>query len=86
MTDLVERLAAHRTLGSAQRAELEWIAAHGEPHSYKPGELVAWKARPAKDMVILLSGHIALHVDGTAFVLGARSVGGSRFAQTIGRA
>src|SRR4051812_34929346 len=28
-TDLVERLAQHKTLRSAPREELEWLAAHG---------------------------------------------------------
>jgi hypothetical protein len=28
-TDLVERLANHRTVGAAPREELEWLAAHG---------------------------------------------------------
>ena len=28
-TDLVDRLAGHKTVGAAPREELEWLAAHG---------------------------------------------------------
>ena len=38
---VVERLAGHRTLGSAPRRELEWLAAHGEIRHFAVGENLA---------------------------------------------
>ena len=40
---LVERLAAHRTLQSAARSELRWLAERGEVHAYEAGEQVVRK-------------------------------------------
>ena len=37
-TQLIERLVTHRTLGSAPRRELEWLAMHGELQHYEPGK------------------------------------------------
>ena len=36
--EIVELLAAHRTLGSAPRGELEWIAEHGTLQEFEQGE------------------------------------------------
>jgi signal transduction histidine kinase len=63
MTDLIERLMAHKTLGSAPRHELEWIAAHGELRTYQPGEAAALRSQPVKVMIIVLTGHLAIYVD-----------------------
>jgi signal transduction histidine kinase len=60
---LVDRLAAHRTLGSAPRHELEWIAAHGTVRHYSPGELLAQQGEVPTIMVIVLSGHGAVYID-----------------------
>jgi len=62
MTDILDRLIAHKTLGGVPRAELEWIAEHGELHSYKGGEVVSSKSAPVTTMYIVLSGHVAIHV------------------------
>ena len=62
MTDILDRLIAHKTLGGAPRAELEWIAEHGELHHYQAGDLIASKSVPVTQMVILFSGHVAIHV------------------------
>ncbi|MEA3246176.1 MAG: hypothetical protein U9Q74_08450, partial [Gemmatimonadota bacterium] len=57
---LVARLAAHEKLGSAPRAELEWLAEHGELQHFTAGTLIG---RPGEFLtvgtVILLSGHVA---------------------------
>ena len=37
---LLERLAAHRTLGAVPREQLEWLAAHGYEHTLEPGEIL----------------------------------------------
>jgi len=62
MTDILDRLIAHKTLGSAPRAELEWIAEHGELHHYQAGDLIASKSVPVVNMAIVLTGHVAIHV------------------------
>ncbi|MGH9442705.1 MAG: ATP-binding protein [Thermoanaerobaculia bacterium] len=61
--DLVERLSRHRTLGSAPREELEWLAAHGTVQQLAAGELVATKNSPIENIWIVLSGRLAIFVD-----------------------
>ncbi|MET0168129.1 MAG: ATP-binding protein [Vicinamibacterales bacterium] len=61
--DLVTRLAQHRTIGSAPRAELEWLAAHGSVRHFDRGESVARKGQPIEGLYVLLSGYLAIWVD-----------------------
>ena len=61
--DLVERLSRHRTLGSAPRQELEWLAAHGEVRHLKAGDPLATKNSPVQNIWIILSGRMAIFVD-----------------------
>jgi signal transduction histidine kinase len=65
VTDLVEQLAAHTTLGSAPRAELEWIAAHGIMRHLEKNEVLthANVNIAVEGLFILLSGRIAIYVD-----------------------
>ena len=58
--ELVDRLAAHRTIGSAPRAELEWLARHGELRRFEVGERAVVKGTPLDEMVVMLTGHIAM--------------------------
>jgi signal transduction histidine kinase len=62
-TDLIDRLAAHKTLGKAPRAELEWLAAHGALRHLNEGEVLTAKGVPVAGLFVLLSGHIAIFVD-----------------------
>ncbi len=62
-TDLVERLAAHKTLGSAPRAQLEWLAAHGTVQHFAAGEVVADPTTTIFNLYVVLSGHMAIRVD-----------------------
>ena len=62
-TDLVDRLAAHRTLGGAPREELAWLASHGSFRNVNPGEVVAQKGLPVEELWVVLSGRIAIFVD-----------------------
>lgn len=62
-TDLVERLAAHRTLGAAPREELAWLAAHGSLRQVNPGDVVAQKGQPVEELWVVLSGRLAIFVD-----------------------
>ena len=61
--DLVERLASHRTLGTAPRTELAWLAAHGTLRRVGPGETVTPKGGPVLGMFVILAGRIAIYVD-----------------------
>ncbi len=65
--DIVERLARHRTVGGAPRAELEWLAAHGRMRRLAAGEYLARRGQSVEDtgfgLEIVLSGRFAIHVD-----------------------
>ncbi|HEV8233657.1 MAG TPA: hypothetical protein VGP84_03630, partial [Gemmatimonadaceae bacterium] len=60
---LVDRLAAHRTLAGHPRVELEWLAAHGEFHSFKTGEIVQHKGDPVDAMFIQFSGTASMALE-----------------------
>jgi signal transduction histidine kinase len=62
-SDLIDRLAEHKTLGTAPREELAWLAAHGSLRSLKAGEVLSHKSVPVEGMYVLLSGHVTLSVD-----------------------
>ncbi len=61
--DLIERLAAHRTVGSAPREQLEWLAAHGTLQHYAAGEVVARTGEPIRALYIVLQGQLSIRVD-----------------------
>jgi signal transduction histidine kinase len=63
MTDLVDRLAAHRTLGTAPREELAWLASHGSLRHLDPGEVLTAKGHTVEGLYIVLSGRISIFVD-----------------------
>jgi signal transduction histidine kinase len=62
-TDLIERLAAHKTLATAPREELAWLASHGSLRRLKEGEVVSRKGVPVEDLFIVLTGHIIIYID-----------------------
>jgi signal transduction histidine kinase len=62
-TDLVDRLAAHRTIGSAPREELAWLAAHGSLRHLSDGEVLTAKGAPVEGLFVVLTGHVAIFVD-----------------------
>jgi signal transduction histidine kinase len=62
-TDLIDRLAAHRTVGAAPRHELEWLAAHGVLRHFHEGEVVGGKGVAVVNFFVVLSGHIAIYMD-----------------------
>lgn len=57
--DLLARLAEHRTIGTAPRAELEWLLAHGTYERVEAGTLVARKGQPVEALYLILKGHVA---------------------------
>jgi signal transduction histidine kinase len=62
-TDLVDRLAAHRTLAAAPRTELEWLAAHGAIRHLDDGDVMTTKGVPISGLFVFLSGQVAIFVD-----------------------
>jgi signal transduction histidine kinase len=63
VSDLIDRLAAHKTLGAAPREELAWLAAHGTLRELATGEVVSPKGARIENMFVVLSGRIAIFVD-----------------------
>src|SRR5262245_3607711 len=62
-TDLIDMLAAHRTIGSAPRSAVEWRAAHGELREMEAGDFVAENGKPVTEMFLVLTGHVAIFID-----------------------
>jgi signal transduction histidine kinase len=62
-TDLIDRLAAHKTLGAAPREELAWLASHGTLRHIAEGEVVSAKNVPVEGLFVVLTGHAAIWVD-----------------------
>ena len=61
--DLLDRLIAHATLGSAPREELAWLVAHGSLRRLDEGEVLSAKGVPVAGLFVVLTGHIAIFVD-----------------------
>jgi len=61
--DLIERLIHHKTLGSAPREELAWLAEQGTLRSLEAGDVLSHNGRSVEAMYVILSGRLALFVD-----------------------
>ena len=61
--DLVDRLAAHRTIGTAPREELAWLASHGSLRHLDTGDMLTAKNVKVENLYVVLSGRIAIYVD-----------------------
>jgi len=62
-TDLVDRLAGHKTLGAAPREELAWLAAHGVLWHLDGGGVVVAAGARVDGLFILLTGYVAIFID-----------------------
>ena len=62
-TDVVDRLAEHKTLGAAPREELAWLASHGSLRQLNAGEVLTAKGARVEGLFVVLSGRIAISVD-----------------------
>lgn len=62
-TDLIDRLATHRTVGTASRRELEWLATHGTLRNVDAGEVLSKRGESVSGMSVVLSGRVAIYVD-----------------------
>jgi signal transduction histidine kinase len=61
---VIERLAALPTLSSIPRAQLEWLAAHGELLQFQPGDPLFTKGQSViADLWIVLSGRFSIRLD-----------------------
>src|SRR4051812_26574145 len=63
VTDLVEQLAAHKTLGSAPRRELEWLVAHGHIRHLQKDEVLTSSGTVVEGLYVLLAGRIVIYID-----------------------
>jgi signal transduction histidine kinase len=61
--EIIDRLAEHKTLGTAPREELAWLAAHGTLHKLETGGVLAHKGVQVESLHVLLSGRVVLFVD-----------------------
>jgi signal transduction histidine kinase len=62
-TDLVDRLAAHETVGKAPREELAWLAAHGRLWHLAEGDRLVAAGTPVEGLWVVLTGRLAIFVD-----------------------
>jgi signal transduction histidine kinase len=62
-SDLIDRLAEHKTLGAAPREELAWLAARGSLRNLNAGEVLSHKGMQVQGLYVVLSGHVSLSVD-----------------------
>jgi signal transduction histidine kinase len=61
--DLVDRLAAHRTLAGLPRTELQWLAIRGQFLRAESGAVLSNTDTPIRMLYILLSGRIAMRIE-----------------------
>lgn len=62
-TDLVSRLAEHKSLRSVPREELAWLASHGIPRELAPGDVLTARDTRVEGLFLVLSGRVAMFVD-----------------------
>jgi signal transduction histidine kinase len=60
--ELVQTLAAHRTIGAAPREELLWIAEHGTFRHFEQGEVVSRHTEVVEGLHIVLRGRLSIYV------------------------
>ena len=63
---ILERLAAHRTLAGVPREQLEWLVANGHERVLEPGDILTPSTGPVKGLYIVLDGYLLIRVDGGA--------------------
>ena len=60
---LLERLAAHRTVGVVPPDQLEWLASAGVERTLEPGEILTPSTGPVKGLYVILDGYLLIRVD-----------------------
>jgi signal transduction histidine kinase len=61
--DLVQQLTEHKTLGSAPRDELEWLASHGTLRYLNTGDVLSARGAPVENLFVILTGPVAIFID-----------------------
>ncbi|HET8644519.1 MAG TPA: cyclic nucleotide-binding domain-containing protein, partial [Vicinamibacteria bacterium] len=61
--DIVERLAAHRTVGACPPEDLAWLADHGRLVRYEPGDVLTRKGDPVDALYLVLRGRFSIYLD-----------------------
>lgn len=61
--DLFDRLADHALLRSVPREQIAWVAAHGQLRQLAAGEVFYATGAKIEALYLVLSGHIAIHID-----------------------
>jgi signal transduction histidine kinase len=62
-TDLIDRLAGHKTLEAVPRAELAWLAARGVLRHLEAGDAMVVAGALVDGLFIVLTGYVAIFVD-----------------------
>ncbi len=62
-TDIVDQLIEHKTLGSAPREELAWLASRGAIRHLNAGDVLSAKGATVEGLMVVLTGHVAIFVD-----------------------
>jgi signal transduction histidine kinase len=60
---LVERLAAHRTVGAVPREQLEWLSEVGQLRTLEAGDILSASGQPVAGLYVILEGHLFIRVD-----------------------
>jgi len=58
---LVQRLESLKSLQTCPRAELEWLAEHGEFRRYAAGDVVLSTKEESREMIVMFSGRIVVY-------------------------
>ena len=60
-SEIVARLAEHRTLRDAPASELEWLAEHGALKRFELGDILApYQPEMFESLAVMFSGHFAI--------------------------
>src|SRR4051812_3297814 len=62
-TDVLALLAVHQSLGTAPKAEHEWLVAHGTMRSLAVGDVLTHKGELATALYVIFSGYLVIRVD-----------------------
>jgi signal transduction histidine kinase len=60
---LADRLAAHRTLASVPREELEWLVRNGHERIIGKGEVLTERGGPVPGFYVVLDGHLSIRLE-----------------------
>ena len=62
-SDVLALLAVHQSLGTAPKAEHEWLVAHGTMRSLAVGDVLTHKGELATALYVIFSGYLVIRVD-----------------------